>query len=206
MKTSTTPRTLLTVTALVGSLALTGCAVAAATSSPTTEIVPAAGQAGAGGVGAVDCPATGTSVRPAGIPAPATGPYLVEKTVDGDTIRIICAGVDVRVRLIGINTPETVKDNTPVECGGPEASSYLHSRLDGAEVFLGSDPGQGAKDRYGRYLAYVWDGSGNLVNEQVLAAGHAEETGYGKPYTYSKDFKAAEHQAQAANLGRWTCP
>ncbi|WP_454812766.1 thermonuclease family protein [Paenarthrobacter nitroguajacolicus] len=94
--------------------------------------------------------------------------------VDGDTIRISCDGTSTRVRLVGINAPESVKEDAPVECGGPEASTYLHSLLDGQQVFLSADPGQGVRDKYDRILAYVWTADVTLANRAILEHGHAK--------------------------------
>jgi len=178
-------------------LVLTGC-----TDQGGPQTVPTSSQAP---LHEVPCEATGTAARPPTIQATASGPYAVETVVDGDTIRIICNGTSTRVRLVGINAPESVKDDAPVECGGPEASTYLHSLLDGQQVFLSADPGQGVRDRYDRLLAYVWTADGTLANRAILEHGHAEATGYGKPFAYSEDFSAAADQAQKNKAGRWSC-
>ncbi|WP_248761465.1 thermonuclease family protein [Pseudarthrobacter sp. SSS035] len=157
-------------------------------------------------LGPVACAPTGTSPKPSTIEAATAGPYRVESVVDGDTIRIECNGESTRVRLVGINTPETVKEDAPVECGGPEASASLHAILDAGEVFLSTDPAQGERDRYGRLLAYVWAMDGSLVNRTMIELGHAEATGYGKDYAYKEPFEAAAQTARAAGTARWACP
>lgn len=174
-------------------LLLTGC-----TSQGETASSPAPLQE-------VACEATGTAARPPELPVPASGPYTVEKVVDGDTIRIRCNGTSTRVRLVGINAPESVKEDAPVECGGPEASSYLHSLLDGSQVFLSADPAQGTRDKYDRILAYVWTQDGALANKSIVENGHAEVTGYGKPFAYSDEFTAAADQAKKSKAARWNC-
>src|SRR5687767_1415177 len=93
-------------------LALTGC-----TAGGGPQVVPAGSQAP---LHEVACDATGTAARPPALQATASGPYVVESVVDGDTIRISCNGTSTRVRLVGINAPESVKEDAPVECGGPE--------------------------------------------------------------------------------------
>jgi len=178
-------------------LALAGC-----TAQGGPQVVPAGSQAP---LQEVPCEATGTAARPPALHATASGPYAVEKVVDGDTIRISCNGTSTRVRLVGINAPESVKEDAPVECGGPEASTYLHSLLDGQQVFLSADPGQGVRDKYDRILAYVWTADGTLANRAILEHGHAEATGYGKPFAHSGDFTAAADQAQNSKAGRWNC-
>jgi micrococcal nuclease len=178
-------------------LLLTGC-----TSDSGPQAVPASGRAP---LQEVACDATGTAARPPELPVPVSGPYAVEKVVDGDTIRIRCNGTSTRVRLVGINAPESVKEDAPVECGGPEASKYLHSLLDGSQVFLSADPAQGTKDKYDRILAYVWTQDGALANKSIVENGHAEVTGYGKPFAYSDDFSMAADAAAAAKRGIWRC-
>ncbi|MFK4637200.1 thermonuclease family protein [Paenarthrobacter histidinolovorans] len=178
-------------------LLLTGC-----TSDSGPQAVPASGRAP---LQEVPCDATGTAARPPELPAPASGPYTVEKVVDGDTIRIRCNGTSTRVRLVGINAPENVKEDAPVECGGPEASSYLHSLLAGSQVFLSADPAQGTRDKYDRILAYVWTQDGALANKSIVENGHAEVTGYGKAFAYSDEFAAAADQAKASKAARWNC-
>lgn len=155
---------------------------------------------------AVRCEPTGTAAKPSALAYDVGGPYLVESVVDGDTIRISCNGTSTRVRLVGVNTPETVKEDAPVECGGPEASGYLHSMLDGKQVFLSADPAQGERDKYDRLLAYVWTADGALVNQSIVELGHGEATGYGKDYAMSRTFEAAADKARAKALGLWACP
>ncbi|MFJ5958204.1 thermonuclease family protein [Paenarthrobacter sp. NPDC092416] len=183
--------------AVVTVLSLTGC-----TAQGGPQVVPAGGPAP---LQEVPCDATGTAARPPALPAGTSGPYQVEKVVDGDTIRISCNGTSTRVRLVGINAPESVKENAPVECGGPEASAFLHALLDGNQVFLAADPGQGVRDQYDRLLAYVWTTDGALVNRSIVEQGHAEATGYGKSFAYSKDFTTAADEARKNGVGRWAC-
>lgn len=178
-------------------LALTGCTV-----DGGPQVVPVGSPAP---LHEVPCSGTGTAARPPALQVPASGPYSVEKVVDGDTIRISCNGTSTRVRLVGINAPESVKEDAPVECGGPEASTFLHSLLDGQQVFLSADPAQGVRDKYDRILAYVWTADGTLANKSIVEQGHAEATGYGKPFAYSEDFTAAAHQARKSKAGRWNC-
>ncbi|NQD86855.1 nuclease, partial [Paenarthrobacter sp. CM16] len=176
---------------------LTGC-----TPQGGPQVVPAGNQVP---LQEVPCEATGTAARPPALQVTASGPYTVEKVVDGDTIRISCNGTSTRVRLVGINAPESVKEDAPVECGGPEASTYLHSLLDSQQVFLSADPAQGVRDKYGRLLAYLWTPDGTLVNKSIVEQGLAEATGYGKSFAYSEDFTAAADQARKSKAGRWNC-
>ena len=133
---------------------------------------------------------------------------IVERVVDGDTIHVRVNGDDVTVRLIGIDTPETVKPDSPVECFGPEASDFAKEALTGQSVTLELDASQGDEDRYGRLLAYVWreapDGSLSLFNLDSVAAGYARERQYGStPYAWKAELDQAGRAAQAAGAGLW---
>ncbi len=130
----------------------------------------------------------------------AAGLHRVARVIDGDTI--LLADVPERVRLIGANTPETVKPNWPVEPLGPEASQFTKHFLSGGEVRLEFDGP--SRDKYGRILAYVWVGE-KMLNEELIRAGLAgAELGY--PYSAAmKDrFRRAEDEARAARRGIWS--
>src|SRR4051812_36057081 len=78
----------------------------------------------------------------------------VVRSVDGDTIRVQVDGREQSVRLLGIDTPETHRPGTPIECGGPQASAFMEKLVrPGTRVVLESDPTQDSIDRYGRMLA-----------------------------------------------------
>jgi micrococcal nuclease len=129
------------------------------------------------------------------------GPYRVVRVVDGDTV--VVSNGDT-LRLIGIDTPETVDPREPVQCFGVEASRRAHALLDGAAVELEYDPTQGVLDRYGRTLAYVWLPDGRLFNELMIADGYAHEYTYEVPYRYQARFRAAQRAAQDAQRGLWS--
>jgi len=129
----------------------------------------------------------------------ASGVHHVQRAVDGDTL-ILSGGA--RVRLIGVDTPETVKPNTPVEPFGPEASQFTKNFVAGAEVRLEFDGDR--RDKYGRYLAYVWVGD-RMLNEELLLAGLAvAETQYRYSAAMKDRFRRAQAQAQAARRGIWS--
>lgn len=128
--------------------------------------------------------------------------------VDGDTVRVRLNGKDTTVRMIGINTPETVKENSPIECYGPEASAYAKSKLAKQKVTLEYDDSQGRFDQYGRTLAYVWleekDGSLTLMNLDEVKGGYAFERQYGRtPYARKSQFRTAQAAARKAQVGLW---
>jgi micrococcal nuclease len=135
------------------------------------------------------------------MPAGADGPRGVVRVVDGDTVVV---APDTTVRLIGIDTPETVDPRKPVQCFGREASAYAHLLLDGHFVWLEYDPTQGRLDKYGRTLAYVWMPDGRLFNEVMIADGYAHEYTYDLPYRYQDTFIAAERTARESERGLWS--
>lgn len=129
----------------------------------------------------------------------------VERVVDGDTIRVRLGEGSQPVRLLGIDTPETHRPGTPIECGGAEASASM-TRLarPGSVVSLEPDPGQDRVDRYGRLLAYVRLPGGRLAEEEQLRAGWAEAYVYaGRPVSRYAAFRGAEGEARAARRGVW---
>jgi endonuclease YncB( thermonuclease family) len=133
-------------------------------------------------------------------PVPAT----VVRVVDGDTVDVQMAdGHTERLRLIGIDTPETVDPRKPVQCFAREASAHAHELLDGQAVTLDGDPTQDTRDRYGRLLAYLWRADGLFFNQEMISDGYAHEYTYRLPYQYQADFKAAQQAAQDQQLGLW---
>jgi len=146
-----------------------------------------------------------TGLSPRG-PVVTDAPVL--RVVDGDTIHVLVAGRDTTIRLLGINTPETVKPHSPVECFGPEASAFTKALLDGQRVTLEFDESQGRLDKYGRTLAFVWlpvaSGGLDLVNRDLVAGGYAYQRQYGsQPVAWQPELIAAQQQAQASKSGLW---
>jgi len=131
------------------------------------------------------------------------GPFPITRVVDGDTVWVDDSGERVKVRLIGLDTPETVHPNKGVECFGVEASNRAKELLTGQSVFLESDPAADSIDRYGRTLAYIWITSGTLFNLEMIAGGYGFEYTYDLPYRYQAHFKAAEADARNNNRGLW---
>ena len=130
--------------------------------------------------------------------------FVVERVVDGDTIVVAMNGDDETVRLLGMDTPETVDPRKPVQCFGPEASAETKSLLDGREVTLQSDPTQSDRDKYGRLLRYVFRDDGLFVDEFLVQQGFAREyTYFGVDYKYQIAFRADQSAARVAGLGLW---
>ena len=132
-----------------------------------------------------------------------TGPFSVVKVVDGDTIDVDINGTVARVRLIGINTPETVDPRKPVECFGKEASAKAREILGGKKVRLEADPSQTDSDKYARLLRYVFLEDGTNFNKLMISEGYAYEYTYALPYKYQKEFKQAQKTASDAGNGLW---
>jgi micrococcal nuclease len=129
---------------------------------------------------------------------------LVTRVVDGDTAVMTLDGRETRVRFIGIDTPESVAPDQPVECFGKEASAYTTSRIEGRTVRLEFDVER--TDQYDRTLAYVWIGD-ELFNETLLAEGYALVTTYPPNVKYVDRFVAAQRDAREAGRGLWgACP
>ncbi|TSC63231.1 MAG: micrococcal nuclease, partial [Parcubacteria group bacterium Athens0416_74] len=134
--------------------------------------------------------------------------YPVVKVVDGDTIVVDIAGANTTVRLIGLDTPETVDPRKTVQCFGAEASAKMRQILSGQYVRLETDPSQGEKDKYGRLLAYVYAPAnvrpeGILLNIYMIEEGFGHEYTYNIPYKYQAEFKAAENIARQEKRGLW---
>ena len=140
--------------------------------------------------------------------APTTPPILapnatIDHVIDGDTVDVDVDGSRQRVRLIGIDTPETKKPDTPVQCFGPEASAYTSSLLPvGTTLHLERDVQ--ARDDYGRLLAYVYRlPDGLFVNLAVVANGYARPLTIRPNVTHSVEFVAAARKALDGDLGLW---
>jgi micrococcal nuclease len=130
--------------------------------------------------------------------------YAVSRVIDGDTIVVLMEGKEETVRLLGIDTPETVDPRKPIQCFGIEASNETKSLLDGRQVTLQSDQTQSDRDKYGRLLRYVFRDDGLFVDEYLIKAGFAYEYTYlGVPYKYQTTFRTDQKSAKLAGLGLW---
>jgi micrococcal nuclease len=122
---------------------------------------------------------------------------------DGDTITVRVNGTKEKVRLIGIDTPETKKPDTPVQCFGPEASAFTASLLPvGTPLHLERDVE--ARDKYGRLLAYAYLATdGTFVNLQIVRQGFARLLTFPPNVAHVDEFVAAARAAEAENIGLW---
>lgn len=124
----------------------------------------------------------------------------VINVVDGDTIDVLLNGVEVRVRYILVDTPETKHPEKPVEPFGPEAYEANRQLVEGKIVLLEKDVSE--TDRYGRLLRYVYVGD-LMVNEELLRLGLAQVATFPPDVKYVDRFLEVQHQAQAAGVGMW---
>jgi micrococcal nuclease len=135
--------------------------------------------------------------------AASTQTARVLRVVDGDTILVAVGGRQERVRYIGVDTPETVKPNTPVQCFGKRASAANHRLVDGRDVRLVADAE--ARDRYGRLLAYVYRvRDGLFVNETLLRGGYATPLTIAPNVRFADRFAALARRARDAGRGLWS--
>ena len=131
------------------------------------------------------------------------GAVRVVEVVDGDTIEVRVGGRDERVRLIGIDTPETKKPNTPVQCYGPEATKFTRSLLpEGTQLHLERDVV--ARDDFGRILAYVYiAGDGSFVNMTIVRQGYARPLTIPPNAAHAAEFVDAAQTAERNHIGLW---
>ena len=129
------------------------------------------------------------------------GPYTVTRVVDGDTIVVKIDGEDVKVRLIGVNTPESVSNDESENCDeGVTASNYMKGMLTGESVYLEYDTEQ--YDKYGRELAYVyWNDI--MVNRMLIMNGYATVMTIEPNTKYADMFKKEQENAKDNKIGFW---
>lgn len=129
---------------------------------------------------------------------------VVDRMIDGDTIEVIMDGRHVTVRLIGIDTPETKKPDTPVECFGPEASARTAELL-APDTPVRLERDVDSRDKYGRLLAYVHrEPDGLFVNEILLGEGLARPYPFEPNTTYADRFATVAESARVNGLGLWS--
>ena len=129
--------------------------------------------------------------------------YKVDRVIDGDTIKVFINSQSETIRLIGINTPETIHPEKAVECFGLEASLKLKELLEGKNVYLEEDKTQNDRDKYNRLLRYVYRNDNLFINQWMIENGFGFEYTYEIPYIYQNEFRLAEKKAKIAKLGLW---
>lgn len=128
----------------------------------------------------------------------SAGPYRVKRVVDGDTLLLVDG---TRVRLIGVNTPETKHPSKPVSPLGVEAAAFTKKHVEGRDVTLQFD--RERRDKYHRVLAYVYRDDW-FLNEELIRAGFSKaETRFPYSSRMKKRFKEAEAEAREHRRGLW---
>ena len=129
--------------------------------------------------------------------------YKVVRVVDGDTVILLIQGKETSVRLIGVDTPETVHPRKPVQPYGREAGCFLNNLLRGENVYIEHKAGVAEFDRYGRLLAYLYRApDGLFVNFELVRQGY----GYAYtrfPFQYMDLFRFYERKARECEKGLW---
>lgn len=128
--------------------------------------------------------------------------YLVTEITDGDTFWL---DDQYKVRLIGVDAPESRDPNKPVECYAKVAKTYLSNLLLNHQVTIEKDVT--GTDRYGRLLRYVYH-DGEMINELLVREGYARVATYPPDVKYQERFLVAENLARAEGKGLWgeACP
>ena len=129
------------------------------------------------------------------------GSYRVAHFVDGDTVQVTMNGTLETIRFIGMDTPETHKPNTPVQCYGPTAAAYTQARIANQRIRLVSDSLTTNRDRYNRLLRYVVFEDGTNLNMELVQKGYA--FAYAFPFSKLAQFDTAMQQAQKYKAGLW---
>lgn len=130
------------------------------------------------------------------------GEYEVVSVTDGDTFEINYNGTKTKVRLIGVDTPESVHpDSKKNNEYGKQASNYTKSLLEGKTVKLEFDVSP--TDKYGRLLAYVYLENGEMLNEKLLKEGYAQVATYPPNVKYVENFKDIQKEARENKVGFW---
>jgi micrococcal nuclease len=131
------------------------------------------------------------------------GAREIARVIDGDTIVLI---PHERVRLIGVDTPESVHPKKAVECFGREAKEFTRRMAAGKKIRLELDRANvatGHKDRYGRTLGYVYLEDGVLLNAEIIRRGYGHA--YTRfPFRHLEEFRALQREARAKGLGLWS--
>jgi micrococcal nuclease len=137
-------------------------------------------------------------------PTGSTSQGTVTRVIDGDTVVVEVAGTEYHVRYIGMDTPESVKPNTPVQAMAKEASAANSALVEGQPVILERDVSE--TDRYDRLLRDVWverDGALVLVGLELVRTGYAQVTTFPPDVRYVALLLAAQETARSSELGLW---
>lgn len=126
------------------------------------------------------------------------------RVVDGDTLVVSINGEQEKIRIIGLDTPESVKSNHPIECFAKEATEHITELLSSnSTLSIVSDPSQDTRDKYGRMLAHIFVGEVNIA-QQMIVDGYAYEYTYRTPYIYQSEYRNAQLEAKEYERGLWS--
>lgn len=138
----------------------------------------------------------------AGAPATAQNETaVVTRIVDGDTVEATVGGVPTTIRYIGVDTPESKKPNTPVQCYALEATEVNKALVQGQTVLLERD--RTNIDRFGRMLRYVYLADGRMVNEELIKLGAGFAKRYKPDTKHAVKLETAQRTAQSTRAGLW---
>ena len=143
-----------------------------------------------------------TNTAPSPNPDKRVRRYAVLRVIDGDTVELDYKG-GTTVRVIGIDTPETVSPSVPDECGGQAASRTAHQLLDGERVAIRFDSTQGRRDVYGRLLAYLTIPGVGDFGLAMIKRGRAAEDTYDSSYLMQGRYQTAEARARRTDRNMW---
>ncbi len=130
------------------------------------------------------------------------GYYQVTQFADGDTISVNMDGTEEKVRMIGVDTPETHDPRKVVQCFGQAATDFTKQLIGTSTVRLEADPENNNRDRYNRLLRYVYLQDGRLVNAEIIKQGYGfAYTSF--PFTKLEEFRSYEKAARESSLGLW---
>ncbi len=132
-----------------------------------------------------------------------SGSYRVVDFADGDTISVDMNGKTERIRMIGVDTPETHDPRKAVECFGQAAAPYTKQLIGSGSVRLEADSLSTNRDRYDRLLRYVYTGDNKLVEAELIRNGYAFAY-VSFPFSKLDEFRAYEKEAREANRGLWS--
>lgn len=131
-----------------------------------------------------------------------SGTYQVTTFFDGDTLGVMMDGREEKIRMIGVDTPETHRPNTPVQCYGEAAAAFTKQLIGNQVVRLEADPTGTNRDRYDRLLRYVYLPDGRLVNKELISQGYGfAYTSF--PFIKLAEFQTAQTEAEQQQRGLW---
>lgn len=125
------------------------------------------------------------------------------KVIDGDTIEVNINGINEKVRLIGLDTPEMSDSRESIRCFAVEAKNKTQSLIAYQNIKLEKDPTQNNRDKYNRLLRYVILKDGRNLAKVIIEQGYGYEYTYRIPYVYQKEFKEAQKKAEKNKVGLW---